>query len=65
MVGVLTKVKHILVIKCSKHVVCIYLDVAGSGSKELTLGAALIDSQGSVRRHSSLSCHPSGIYYPS
>ena len=38
---------------------------AGSSSKELTLGAALIDSQGSVRRHSSLSRHPSGIYYPS
>ena len=39
--------------------------LAGSGSKELTLGAALIDSQGSVRGHSSLSRHPSGIYYPS
>ena len=38
---------------------------AGSGSKELTLGAALIDSQGSVHGHSSLSRHPSGIYYPS
>ena len=38
---------------------------AGSGSKELTLGAALIDFQGSVRGHSSLSRHPSGIYYPS
>ena len=38
---------------------------AGSGSKELTLGAALIDSQGSVHRHSRLSHHPSGIYYPS
>ena len=37
---------------------------AGSGLKELTLGAALIDSQGSVRGHSSLSRHPSGIYYP-
>ena len=35
---------------------------AGSSSKELTLGAALIDSQGSVRGHSSLSHHPSGIY---
>ena len=38
---------------------------AGSGSKELTLGAALIDFQGSVHGHSSLSHHPSGIYYPS
>ena len=38
-------------------------DSAGSGSKELTLGAALIDFQGSVRGHSSLSRHPSGIYY--
>ena len=28
---------------------------AGSGLKELTLGAALIDFQGSVRGHSSLS----------
>ena len=37
---------------------------AGSGSKELILGAALIDSQGSVCGHSSLS-RPSGIYYPS
>ena len=37
----------------------------GRGSKELTLGAALIDSQGSIRGHSSLSRHPSGIYYPS
>ena len=44
-----------------------YLDLpsAGSGSKELTLGAALIDFQGSVHGHSSLSRHPSGIYYPS
>ena len=39
--------------------------IAGSSSKELTLGAALIDSQGSVHGHSSLSRHPSGIYYPS
>ena len=39
--------------------------IAGNGSKELTLGAALIDSQGSVRGHSSLSRHPFGIYYPS
>ena len=41
------------------------ITVAGSGSTELTLGAALIDFQGSVRGHSSLSRHPSGIYYPS
>ena len=36
----------------------------GSGSKELTLRAALIDSQGSVHGHSSLSHHHSGVYYP-